>query len=295
MGADHNIVDRGNTTKRKTSNKNDTDDYSMNFFDNFYNPPTKNEDNNAAQETNYEIFMNNSSFAFTPKDDSDQHQKATEITKKEKINGSQNMSFASQPPESSKDSPILSGDKIMNRPDNNVDKSKKKKKTTLLSQLNKGPAPISFGGEVMYDLDQSCGVVFTSGIKLGMRCTHPLLSCKLHTTDQKKKVTGRSLPYEQLVKLLIAERKAAVAAGAGLAMMKLKSNNGTLNRFAPKRIPKPLDGADESKNGGIIDSYYYNNIRNRQMFFRRRLEISGVFKSMLTGPTPSLLSKTTTK
>lgn len=140
---------------------------------------------------------------------------------------------------------------------------KRKKKTTLVSQLNKGPAPAA-GGDSMYDLNESCGVVFTSGVKLGMRCTHPLLSCKLHTTDQKKKVVGRALPYEQLVKKLIAERKAARAAGAAVRRGMNHESSAT-NRFQPVRVSKPLVVGYGASNG---------------MSVLRRAEMKGVLRSI---------------
>ena len=140
---------------------------------------------------------------------------------------------------------------------------KRKKKTTLVSQLNKGPAAAA-GGDFMYDLNESCGVVFTSGVKLGMRCTHPLLSCKLHTADQKKKVVGRALPYEQLVKKLIAERKAARAAGAAVRRG-MNHESSSTNRFQPVRVSKPL-----------VVGYGANN----GMSVLRRAEMKGVLRSI---------------
>ena len=140
--------------------------------------------------------------------------------------------------------------------------AKKRKKTTLTAQLNKGPAP-AIGGDNDYDLDHSCSVVFTSGVKLGMRCTESLLTCRRHTTEQKKKVVGRSLPYDQLIKKLIAERKAAHDAGARVRA----PNHANSNRYAPIRVPKPL-----------VDSYATSRTYNS--FFRRRSELKDVFKSI---------------
>ena len=142
--------------------------------------------------------------------------------------------------------------------------ARKRKKTTLVSQLNKGPAP-AIGGDNDYDLDHSCSVVFTSGVKLGMRCTHSLLTCKLHTTEQKKKVVGRSLPYDQLIKKLIAERKAAHDAGARVR----NPSNANSNRYAPLRVPKPMAGA-------------YATSRACNSFFRRRSELKEVFRSIFS-------------